>query len=116
MAASRLTSGELSRLRSLIRPELADDQAREQVELDWEFHHAIVRASGNDLLVALLDGLAAPTMRMRIWRGISVPGALERTVFEHRDFAGARRVFHLNILYVGDAWNDRISSAKVRCS
>jgi hypothetical protein len=38
------------------------------------------------------------------------------TVFEHRDFAGARHVFHPNILYVGDAWNDRISSAKVRCS
>jgi GntR family transcriptional repressor for pyruvate dehydrogenase complex len=84
MAAVRLTAEELVRLRTLIQPELSADRVCEHVQLDWEFHHAIVRASGNDLLVALLDGLAAPTMRMRIWRGISVPGALERTIFEHR--------------------------------
>jgi DNA-binding FadR family transcriptional regulator len=89
MAASRITASEVAHLRSLIRPELTEDQAREAVELDWEFHHAIARASGNELLVALLDGLTAPTMRMRTWRGRSVPGILERTVAEHQAIVAA---------------------------
>jgi len=53
------------------------------VELDWEFHHTIARAGGNELLLALLDGLAQPTMRMRIWRGLTTPGILVRTLDEH---------------------------------
>jgi DNA-binding FadR family transcriptional regulator len=83
MAATRMTAADLQHLRTLLRPELNEEQAREAVELDWEFHHAIARASGNELLVALLDGLTAPTMRMRTWRGLSVPGILERTLAEH---------------------------------
>lgn len=84
LAASRLTTEELMQLRSLIPSDPGGDHAREHVELDREFHHAIVRACGNDLLVALLDGLAAPTLRMRTWRGVSVPGALKRTIVEHQ--------------------------------
>lgn len=35
--------------------------------------------------------------------------------FEHRNFGGASKQFAGNILNVGDDWNDRISSARVRC-
>lgn len=83
MAATRITAAELAHVRSLVRSNLSEDQVRVQVELDWEFHHVIARASGNGLLVALLDGLTAPTMRMRTWRGLSVPGVLDRTQAEH---------------------------------
>jgi DNA-binding FadR family transcriptional regulator len=89
MAATRITVAEVQHLRTLLRPELNEEQAREAVELDWEFHHAIARASGNELLVALLDGLTAPTMRMRTWRGLSVPGILERTIAEHEAIVSA---------------------------
>lgn len=89
MAATRITPDEVQHLRTLLRPELNEEQAREAVELDWEFHHAIARASGNELLVALLDGLTAPTMRMRTWRGLSVPGILERTIAEHEAIISA---------------------------
>lgn len=84
LAATRISTDEMDQVRSLTRPGLSKEDAREQVELDWQFHHAIARASGNEMLVALLDGLTAPTMRMRIWRGLSVPGALERTLVEHQ--------------------------------
>jgi hypothetical protein len=40
----------------------------------------------------------------------------ELTVYEHRDFNGAHRTFRGNISYVGDAWNDDISSMVARCS
>ena len=63
--------------------------ASEFVELDWEFHHTIARAGGNDLLLALLDGLTEPTMRMRVWRGLSIPGVLERTLDEHEAIVDA---------------------------
>lgn len=87
MAATRITAEELAELKSCLDPEPSDstDAPYElALELDWEFHHIIARAAGNALLAVLLDGLAAPTLRMRIWRGQSVPGALERSVAEHR--------------------------------
>jgi GntR family transcriptional regulator, transcriptional repressor for pyruvate dehydrogenase complex len=89
MAASRITAEEIQRLRSLIPSMLDDMQVSELVELDWEFHQAIARACGNELLVALLDGLAQPTMRMRIWRGLSTPGVLVQTLDEHKAIVDA---------------------------
>jgi hypothetical protein len=39
----------------------------------------------------------------------------EVTVYEHRDFNGAERTFRGNISFVGEAWNDDISSLVARC-
>lgn len=89
MAAALVSADDVAHLRGLIRPGLTEDQAREAVELDWEFHHEIALCSGNDLLVALLDGLTAPTVRMRTWRGLTVPGALDRTLAEHEAIVDA---------------------------
>lgn len=91
LAATRITGDELDQLEAYLSPRLGHEQPRILVELDWEFHHAITRACGNELLVALLDGLTAPTMRMRIWRGLSVPGILDRTLAEHRAIVDALR-------------------------
>jgi Peptidase inhibitor family I36 len=38
------------------------------------------------------------------------------TVFEHRDFNGASHTFAGNISFVGDGWNDDISSMVASCS
>jgi GntR family transcriptional regulator, transcriptional repressor for pyruvate dehydrogenase complex len=89
MAATRISDDELEHLRTFVGPSLVHEEARKHVEADWEFHHTIARASGNNLISALLDGLAAPTVRMRIWRGLSVPGILERTLEEHRAIVDA---------------------------
>lgn len=89
MAASRISLEEIQRLRSLIPSRPDEKQMSELVELDWEFHHAIARAGGNELLLALLDGLAQPTMRMRIWRGLSTPGVLIQTRNEHEAIVDA---------------------------
>ena len=65
LAASRITVEEIHELRTLIPSGFGDERASEFVELDREFHHTIARAGGNVLLLALLDGLTQPTMRMR---------------------------------------------------
>ena len=89
LAATRASNEELVTIRSFIHPELPAEQAQAHVEMDWEFHHAIARASGNPLLSVLLDGLAAPTVRMRVWRGMTLPGVLDRTLHEHQAIADA---------------------------
>jgi DNA-binding FadR family transcriptional regulator len=89
LAATRITAAELENVRSFIPPSVRAAQTGEHIELDWQFHHAIAAASGNPLLAVLLDGLAAPTLRARVWRGMSVPGVLESTLNEHRSIADA---------------------------
>lgn len=88
-AATRISTVEVEHLRSYIRPDLSQEQARQHVELDWEFHHTIAQAAGNELLAALLDGLTTPTIRMRTWRGLSVPGIIERTLAEYEAIVDA---------------------------
>ena len=84
LAAIKATDEELAAIRSHLPPELTPEQAEAHVQMDYEFHHAIARASGNPLLAVLLDGLAAPTVRMRVWRGMTLPGVLDRTLHEHQ--------------------------------
>jgi GntR family transcriptional repressor for pyruvate dehydrogenase complex len=50
---------------------------------DLEFHRRIVEASGNSVLCSLLESLSGPTMRGRIWRGLTQEGAWDRTHAEH---------------------------------
>lgn len=59
------------------------------VRTDMAFHRLIAEASGNDYLAGLLDSLSGPTVRARIWRGISEGQAVERTHAEHRAIADA---------------------------
>jgi len=99
LAATRVTAVDLEQIRSYIRSDLDQDQVGDYIELDWEFHHAIANASGNPLLAVLLDGLAAPTLRVRAWRGMSVPGILERTLSEHRAIADALEAHDPNLAF-----------------
>jgi len=59
------------------------------VRHDLAFHHALATASGNTLLAELLDALAGPTVRARVWRGMTEAGAVERTLAEHRAIVDA---------------------------
>jgi len=56
----------------------------ELVANDLEFHRTIAEASGNSVLCSLVNSLASPTLRGRIWRGVHEQGAWERTQTEHR--------------------------------
>jgi len=99
LAATRASAVDLEQIRSYIALDLDDHKVGEYIELDWEFHHAIARASANPLLSVLLDGLVAPTIRMRAWRERTLPGILDRTLEEHRLIADALDARDPNLAY-----------------
>lgn len=62
-------------------------EARDDVELlnrhDAAFHHAVIKATGNETLATLLEGISSQTLRARIWRGLVDGDAAGRTLAEH---------------------------------
>ncbi|HEX3650559.1 MAG TPA: FadR/GntR family transcriptional regulator [Pseudonocardiaceae bacterium] len=94
MAAARMTEADVAGLRALLA-ELGDEPSVDElVASDLEFHRRIARGSGNRVLCSLIDGLAEPTLRARIWRGVTQRAAVARTLAEHGaicDAIAARR-------------------------
>lgn len=83
LAASRITDGAIEGLCRSLDAMRRSTTAEDLIAQDVEFHRAIVEASGNQTLVALLDALFTRTARARIWRGIWDRGALEWTYAQH---------------------------------
>lgn len=82
LAATRITPPQVAELRAMIPAGPAED-VEHLVDTDLAFHRAIARAGGNGVLVSLLDGLAGPTVRLRVWRGLSEADSTDRTLVEH---------------------------------
>ena len=83
LAAVRMDDAGREALRSeLERMQTAGDVA-ELLDADTAFHSVIARAAGNAVLSALLDGLAARTMRARLRRGRADRDAPSDTIAEH---------------------------------
>jgi GntR family transcriptional repressor for pyruvate dehydrogenase complex len=89
MAAQRIGQQAITELRELCDATESAQSVAELVEHDLRFHRRIAEASGNSYLAQLLDTLAGPTVRVRIWRGITQSGAVDRTVAEHRAIVNA---------------------------
>ncbi|KAB2349634.1 FadR/GntR family transcriptional regulator [Actinomadura rudentiformis] len=84
MAALRMTDEQVGDLRAHLDRVGADSSADDLVANDLEFHRRIAEASGNSVLCSLLENLSGPTMRGRIWRGLTQEGAWGRTHAEHQ--------------------------------
>lgn len=85
LAASRIDDSALDSVRGhLEEMELAAVDRARLTHSDLAFHSAILRASGNRTLTTLLAGLFDPALHARLWRGELDPGAIERTLREHR--------------------------------
>jgi GntR family transcriptional repressor for pyruvate dehydrogenase complex len=61
-----------------------DTPVEELVAADLEFHRQIAVGARNPVLASLVDSMSAPTTRARVWRGMTEPRALERTLAEHQ--------------------------------
>ena len=83
LAATRIDAAEVDALRAHLSLVSAASTAEDLVANDLEFHRRIAVASGNSVLCSLLESLAGPTMRGRIWRGLTQEDAWERTHAEH---------------------------------
>jgi len=90
-AAELITAEQLAELDRLVEQAAGSTGVEELVVCDVEFHRVIVEAAGNSVLAALLAQLSSPTVRARIWRGLTDEGALERTLGEHRAIVAALR-------------------------
>jgi GntR family transcriptional repressor for pyruvate dehydrogenase complex len=84
MAAERITPEESDGLRKLLDSLGPAPDAEELVANDLEFHRRIAACSGNSVLCSLLETLSRPTTRARVWRGLTQPDAIARTLAEHR--------------------------------
>jgi DNA-binding FadR family transcriptional regulator len=83
MAARAVTPEQLADLRVVLASAGPEDGIDKLVAADMEFHRQITLATGNRVLCSLLEGLSTPTTRARVWRGLTEPAALERTLAEH---------------------------------
>jgi len=89
LAAERMLDDDIDKLR-LILDDLGDDPTIEAlVANDIEFHRQIAAGTDNAVLASLVEGLSGPTMRARIWRGLTQEGAAARTREQHQAIVDA---------------------------
>jgi GntR family transcriptional repressor for pyruvate dehydrogenase complex len=83
LAAARATPEQLDEVLAALDAMRRARAPEAFVEADQAFHAAIAQATGNPALAALLDNLAGPTIRARVWRAITEQRATEDTIAEH---------------------------------
>ena len=83
LAALRMSEDDRTKLGKVLESVDVDTPVEELVAADLEFHRQIALGAGNPVLASLVDNMSAPTTRARVWRGMTQPGALERTLSEH---------------------------------
>ena len=84
MAASAMSEEDAGNLRTFLDELGAAPTVEDLVAHDIEFHRRIAAGSGNRVLCSLIEGLSGPTLRARIWRGLTQQDAVARTLDEHR--------------------------------
>ncbi|WP_350275049.1 FadR/GntR family transcriptional regulator [Kribbella sp. HUAS MG21] len=94
LAARHIGADELEAAAELLRhneAELTQEEPNHEtvIENDIAFHRIIAQASGNPVLAALIDALGGRTMRDRLRRSISQPGADDTAHREHLSILAA---------------------------
>lgn len=89
LAAQKIGPDEVDALRKHLEKVTGDSTVQELVDNDLEFHRRIADAAGNSVLCSLIDTLCGPTIRARVWRGLTQEGALRRTLDEHHAIVDA---------------------------
>lgn len=88
-AGAVITDDQVVELREMLTEVGPQSDVEELVAHDLAFHHRIASIGGNEFLCDLLDVVAGRTSRVRIWRGITQEGAIERTLGEHAQILAA---------------------------
>jgi GntR family transcriptional repressor for pyruvate dehydrogenase complex len=84
LAALRMSPEDKAELGKILDAVTVESPVDDFVATDLEFHKKIAVGAGNSVLASLVDNMSLPTARARIWRGMTEPRALERTLAEHR--------------------------------
>ncbi|HYT11080.1 MAG TPA: FadR/GntR family transcriptional regulator [Mycobacteriales bacterium] len=92
LAATRMTGARLADVEHHLEAMRdAGNDIERLVHSDIAFHREVVRATGNDTLVSVLDGLSSRTLRARVWRGLVEGNAAAGTLSEHETIVRALR-------------------------
>jgi GntR family transcriptional regulator, transcriptional repressor for pyruvate dehydrogenase complex len=83
MAATRMGDQQLDELGALVGAITTETDIGELIAADLEFHRRIAIGSGNPVLASLIESLSGPTLRARVWRGLTQEGAVARTNEQH---------------------------------
>jgi DNA-binding FadR family transcriptional regulator len=83
MAAQRMSDAEIEALGELLEPSGDASDLNELIAADLEFHRRIAVGSRNPALASLIESLSAPTLRARVWRGLTQADATAHTVEQH---------------------------------
>jgi GntR family transcriptional repressor for pyruvate dehydrogenase complex len=84
MAATVMSDEQLDALGVLVDSMNTATDVNDLLANDLEFHRQIAAGSGNPVLASLIESLSAPTLRARVWRGLTEEGAIERTQEQHQ--------------------------------
>jgi GntR family transcriptional regulator, transcriptional repressor for pyruvate dehydrogenase complex len=84
LAATRMSDPDRIELGEVLKAVDVDTPVEQLVAADLEFHRQIAVGASNLVLASLVDSMSAPTTRARVWRGMTEPRALERTLAEHQ--------------------------------
>ncbi|MET0417496.1 MAG: FadR/GntR family transcriptional regulator [Actinoplanes sp.] len=92
LAARRITDRQLASVAGALRDmRAASGDPDLLLRADVAFHRAAVAGTGNDTLIALLDGLSGGAVRARRWRGMALHGLVGAAIDEHRVIYDALR-------------------------
>lgn len=89
LAVTRMTPESLARIRAAYERHSEQRTIEDLVSSDLEFHTEIVRATGNQTLISVLDGLSSKTVRLRLWGGIVSDNAVDLTIQHHHNILSA---------------------------
>lgn len=92
LATASMSDEEIAELAQMARAVDEDASIPEVVELDLAFHARIAQGSGNKVLCSLLDSIAMPLTRARIWRGLTQADAKQQTMAQHVAIVEAMRL------------------------
>jgi DNA-binding FadR family transcriptional regulator len=92
VAAMRRTDEDIERLQAILddaEPAIRALDHESAMAADLTFHLTLARISRNSVLIALLEALSRPTLRMRLWQSIHRSGRLAITHQEHQAILNA---------------------------
>lgn len=84
LAATRMSEDAIDQVRRILEQAERGNSIEQFVQADVDFHRHLAVGSGNAVLCSIIEGLVAPTTRVRIWRGLTEENAIEQTIKEHR--------------------------------
>ncbi|MET3451958.1 transcriptional regulator, GntR family [Curtobacterium sp. 314Chir4.1] len=91
LATARASEQQIDDLATLMHSVGEDTGVEDLVAHDLLFHSTIAGIGGNQYLSGLLDALSSKTVRVRVWRGLTQNGSVQRTLDEHAAIVDAIR-------------------------